>query len=1710
MQLSSWLLQLPQRLRRNRPQMLAATQRRRLTRLGELERLETRALLTVSATIIQNELLINATGGEAITVRATTTTPPRVEVLSNGVRLNTLTATLPTSLQVLNITGGDGNNVINLSTVTSALFGAGLRITVSGGNGNDTITGSPDLPNSLLGNDGLDMITGGTRNDTLVGGDGNDSVIGGTGDDSVSGGNGNDRLDGGVGNDSLDGGDGPDVLLGNIGNDTMLGAAGNDSLLGGTGNDILNGGSGLDTLLGEDGNDAMLGGIDNDSLLGGLGLDTLAGEAGNEILQGEADNDSLNGGDGNDSLLCGDGNDNANGALGNDTVVGEIGNDILFGGGGNDGVFGDSQDSLQIGTGSDSLKGNSGNDTLNGGGGRDTLRGDEGDDLIRSGDTDTDANSTPTLRISDAGSALEGAAGQVPVTFTVSLSRPLATSISVPFTTVNASATGNSDFVTNAGTLVIPANSLSATITVFVNGDTGFEPDESFFVDISNVVGGDITRSRAQFVIRNDDLFRAIGPSPTQDGQVENLAPNNTVSGAIHVVLPHPTDADTLFVGGTNGGVWRTRNATAVNPTWVPLTDRMPSQSIGAMALDPLNPTRIMVGIGTFSSFLQTGGALTGALLSNDSGDNWQQLNDPLLVGENFSAVAVRGNVLLAASNGGSIGPAPITGGLFRSADSGATWRLVNGTGGLPAGNVLDMIGDPSNATRFYLTMSGIGLFRSDDSGVNWVNVSSSSVPLSAALTSALNNNAELAVGQNGRVYVGVMLAGQVAFIGFTDNQGGLWSRMDLPQTPEFGGAVNSGLQPRFNPGAQGGIHFSITVDPTDQNIVYVGGDRQDGDVFGPTGNFSGARDFSGRLFRGDTRFAATGASPSLQWAHLTHSNQVAQTPTGGTASGSAPHADSRDMAFLANGTLVESDDGGVFIRTNPRSNTGDWFGLNGNLQVTEFHDIAYDTVSNIAMGGAQDTGTPQQVTSGSAVWASVDRFFTNGGRQYRLNADGGDVAVATNTPAGSSTRYSSSQGLGLVSRQVFDATGAFVSDTPLALAPTGNGANIQAQFVTPLVANVVNGNRIVLAGFNAVYESLDQGDAITSLGATTAFGSAMAYGGFLNGVGNPDVLYVGTLTGRVLVRTAGVAAPVRSMTYPGQAPTGIALDGDNFNTAVVVDGNSVYMTTNAGTTWTNIRGNLSDSAPRSVQIINNATSTSVAVGGNTGVFLMDMATLGVWTELDTGLPTVPVFDMQYDRTDDALVIGTLGRGAFLFAQPSVGTTSNTQPPPAPAVVPTLAAAMGDSLAGGDGNDTIIGADGDDVIDGEMGDDSLSGRGGQDTLLTGSGNDITDGGDDDDELHGEQGNGTLEGGSGTNILILEPFANGMNTSTTLSTTGADKVEIRGTVGNDTFTVSQVGGLLKITTQRASILLSDSVRNVTLVGGDGNDTVTLTAIDHVLPVGIVFDLGAGNDRFLGQNAKSGRVPLQVLGGEGNDTLTGSFGVDVFDGGAGNDSLTGGDGHDQLSGGIGDDILKGGIGNDELDGGDGSDVLDGETGNDIVAGGDGNDSLTGAAGNDTLKGDNGNDSLFAGTGDDRLEGGTGDDSLKGNTGNDKLFGGDGNDTLKGDEGNDTISAGDGLDRVEGGDGNDLLAGGDGNDLMLGGLGTDTLLGDDGNDTMSGDEGNDTVLGGDGDDTVRGNSGTDKLAGGDGINDLRSNQTSEIDELFRLDAAVLSLLV
>src|SRR5262249_41816645 len=90
----------------------------------------------------------------------------------------------------------------------------------------------------------------------------------------------------------------------------------------------------------------------------------------------------------------------------------------------------------------------------------------------------------PTISINNA-SVTEGNSGAVTAGFTVSLSNPSSQTISVNYATADNTASAGSDYIATSGLLSFTPGQTSLPLNVTVNGETMFEPDESFNVVLS-------------------------------------------------------------------------------------------------------------------------------------------------------------------------------------------------------------------------------------------------------------------------------------------------------------------------------------------------------------------------------------------------------------------------------------------------------------------------------------------------------------------------------------------------------------------------------------------------------------------------------------------------------------------------------------------------------------------------------------------------------------------------------------------------------------------------------------------------------------------------------------------------------------------------------------------------------------------------------------------------------------------------------------------------------------------------------------------------------------------------------------------------------------------------------------------------------------------------------------------------------------------------
>ncbi|MGB0403329.1 MAG: hypothetical protein ACPGEG_04475 [Salibacteraceae bacterium] len=201
------------------------------------------------------------------------------------------------------------------------------------------------------------------------------------------------------------------------------------------------------------------------------------------------------------------------------------------------------------------------------------------------------------------------------------------------------------------------------------------------------------------------------------------------MSGRVTSIDVNPRNDDHILIGTASGGVWQSDNG---GITWNPIFDKMPVQSIGAVAFDPSNPDVMWVGTGEGNP-RNSQNSGKGLYKSMDGGENWK------LVGlENSKTIhriiidSKNSNTVYIASLGSAWGPNEERG-VFKTIDGGANWDkilYVNDSTGCA-----DLIVDPTNPNKMFAAMwqyqrqpwffnsggKGSGLYVTHDAGVTWV-----------------------------------------------------------------------------------------------------------------------------------------------------------------------------------------------------------------------------------------------------------------------------------------------------------------------------------------------------------------------------------------------------------------------------------------------------------------------------------------------------------------------------------------------------------------------------------------------------------------------------------------------------------------------------------------------------------------------------------------------------------------------------------------------------------------------------------------------------------------------------------------------------------------------------------------------------------------------------------------------------------------------------
>jgi outer membrane autotransporter protein len=786
--------------------------------------------------------------------------------------------------------------------------------------------------------------------------------------------------------------------------------------------------------------------------------------------------------------------------------------------------------------------------------------------------------------------------------------------------------------------------------------------------------------------------FVAQGPSPIISPTI------GTTYGAVQAILldPMPDAPNTMFIGSTNGGIWETTDGT----NWTPLTDHKTSLSIASLALDPTGPPgeTLIAGVGVTSSgfwgpAIEWGDRPTGLLYSTDGGQNWVPMGRKELAGQSVIGVAARGKRIMAATFEGRSPSTTQTAtgssyGLYISTDRGRTFNLVPECSppckGLPEGPVTSLVADPDpkNSKTFYAavtsptTPTSAAVYVTHDTGKTWSPVFTNSTTVTGAnygnvIKSTMDQLVlKLAAGPNGSLAIAVVDAhtNELAGLYLSQKQGRTWS------TSALGGEQ---LLKSFNgpPQSEGGVpsgvlHSAVAIGPNSQPgppIVYVAGWDTFADPHGVPAFMVPGNCFQGACFQS-----------------LTCQQNSFSPCTGPTGTA---HADARALLVdPTTGDLLLGSDGGIYVRTDPQSNTGAWSGLNtSTLQIGEPYAMAYGANAHRLMVAVQDNGVAFQSAPNNPTYRSVQA------------GDGHVAVVSDKTFANLSVYYTSSQTLGDLSRLLVDSHGKSphgMTPTPAGVPVTCNNIPIDkggcATATTPigavgheltLVLNGFDPTRIALSSGFDVYVAKDNASAKTTsvnlmltdldkpgATATSAVSRKLAYGT----KDLPDVLLAGGSDSLYLSTTAeaGSLNEIKDYhTLGGQTPTSLVFGV--FDQSLLPQYQQHFYVADSSNLWAGtLNGTPSGTtvsiqlplllptniiSPTSVEFINHNGVNALLVGGlssnaQSPIAVADSKHNGDllnWRPFGSLLPNALVYQMAYNSLADVLAIASVGRGVW-------------------------------------------------------------------------------------------------------------------------------------------------------------------------------------------------------------------------------------------------------------------------------------------------------------------------------------------------------------------------------------------------------------------------------------------------------------------------------
>ncbi|MFO0911197.1 MAG: glycosyl hydrolase [Isosphaeraceae bacterium] len=686
------------------------------------------------------------------------------------------------------------------------------------------------------------------------------------------------------------------------------------------------------------------------------------------------------------------------------------------------------------------------------------------------------------------------------------------------------------------------------------------------------------------------------------------------MSGRIVDIAVDPVQKSTWYVAAGSGGVWKTTNA---GTTWTPIFDRYGVYSIGCVTIDPENHLVVWVGSGENNSQRSVAYG-DGVYKSLDGGKSFTKVG--LEKSEHIGKIVIDPrdtDTVYVAAQGPLWSPGGDRG-LYKTTDGGKTWNAVltisENTG------VTDVVLDPRNPDVVYaaayqrrrhvwtLIDGGpeSGIYKSTDAGKTWKKI-----------------NSGLPGGDKGRIGLAIAAGDSdtiYATVEATRGESGFFRSEDAGETwVKRSAAISSSPQ----------YYQEIFADPTLKDRVYM------------VDTMFQVTEDGGQTFRGIGE----------RWKHVDN------------------HAIWIDPENTEH--LIIGCDGGLYETWDRGKN----YRFTGNLPITQFYKIAVDDEKPFynVYGGTQDNATqggPSRTNNAHGIRNS-DWFVT-------VFGDGFDPVIDPTNPNiiysqwqyGGLVRYDRKSGERIDIRPPQDKGGPPLRwnwDSALILSPHSptrlyygaqilfrsddRGENWKA--ISPDLSRNIDRNTLKVMGRVWGPEAVAKNDSTSFYGSIVALSESPIVEG---------LIYVGTDDGLIQVTEDGGQNWRKVEGFPfTNIPEHVYVSDIE---ASHVEKNTVFATldnhqngdfkpyvlksTDRGKTWIPISTDLPERGTAYAVAVDHKSADIVFVGTEFGVFVtLDGGKH--WHPLRGGMPPIAVRDLEIQRRENDLVIGTFGRGIYIL-----------------------------------------------------------------------------------------------------------------------------------------------------------------------------------------------------------------------------------------------------------------------------------------------------------------------------------------------------------------------------------------------------------------------------------------------------------------------------